>query len=106
MHNVTADIDGNIVHIGRFATDAAWVKDQVTIEQMVLADSSFKAAPVVEPPTVEPLGAVLERTFAAPLMPEIGAIDLRLISSSSILSSRSSRSRASRSRNKKDSRCG
>lgn len=76
VHNVTADIDGNIVHIGRFATDAAWVKDQVTIEQMALADSSFKAAPVVEPPTVEPLGAVLERTFAAPLMPEIGAIDL------------------------------
>lgn len=76
VHNVTADIDGNIVHIGRFATDAAWVKDQVTIEQMALADSSFKAAPAVEPPTVEPLGAVLERTFAAPLMPEIGAIDL------------------------------
>lgn len=76
VHNVTADIDGNIVHIGHFATDAAWVKDQVTIEQMALADSSFKAAPAVEPPTVEPLGAVLERTFAAPLMPEIGAIDL------------------------------
>lgn len=74
LANVRADIDGNEIFIGRFSTDALWRRDQVAVERMTLSQSSFKPAPSA--PSSEPLGAVLTRTFAAPVLPAIPAVSM------------------------------
>ena len=74
LHQVQADVDGNVVEVGEFAADFSWTKDQVTVESLSLKDSSFLAAP--SEPAKESVGVVLKRTFSQPVLPAVGAIDL------------------------------
>lgn len=74
LHQVQADVDGNVVEVGEFDADFSWTKDQVTVESLSLKDSSFLAAP--SEPAKESVGVVLKRTFSQPVLPAVGAIDL------------------------------
>mgnify|MGYP001523346489 FL=1 len=76
IKNLQADIDGNVVNVGLFQTQAVWTKDRLDIDSVRLADSSLASAQT--PPSDEPLGAMLKRTFAQPVVPEIPTVDLPL----------------------------
>lgn len=76
IKNLQADIDGNVVNVGLFQTQAVWTKDRLDIDSVRLADSSLASAQT--PPSDEPLGTMLKRTFAQPVVPEIPAVDLPL----------------------------
>ena len=62
IKNLQADIDGNVVNVGLFQTQAVWTKDRLDIDSVRLEDSSLASAQT--PPSDEPLGAMLKRTFA------------------------------------------
>ena len=74
LKQIEADVDGNVIALGDFASDFFWQKDLVSIESLSLKDSSFLAAPAE--PVKESLGVVLKRTFSQPVLPAVGAIDL------------------------------
>lgn len=74
LKNVQADIDGNAVSVGLFEAFGVWHHDNVVLEKVALKDSSFLAAPAQD--AGEPLGAVLKRTFAQPVLPAIPAVEL------------------------------
>ena len=76
IKNLQADIDGNVVNVGLFQTQAVWTKDRLDIDSVRLEDSSLASAQT--PPSDEPLGAMLKRTFAQPVVPEIPTVDLPL----------------------------
>lgn len=76
IKNLQADIDGNVVNVGLFQTQAVWTKDRLDIDSVRLEDSSL--APAQTPPSDEPLGAMLKRTFSQPVVPEIPTVDLPL----------------------------
>ncbi len=74
LSSVSADIDGNALSLGELDAGASWVKDLVALDRFEVSDVNLALAPSA--PSAESVGEVLKRTFASPVLPEIGAIDV------------------------------